>query len=51
MPKITGTRGRSKVAVMGLLERHGKGEISRVRTKVTQKVKRGPLHKNIRENV
>lgn len=49
--KITGTGGMGKVAVMGLLERHGKDEISRVRTKVLQNVKRGSLHTSIRENV
>ena len=48
---ITGTGGAGKVAVMGLLERHGKDATSRVRTKVLQNVQRTTLHGNIRESV
>jgi transposase-like protein len=49
--KITGTGGMGKVAVMGLLERHGKDETSQVRTKVLRNVQRSTLHGHIRENV
>src|SRR5436309_16143914 len=49
--KIKGTGGMGKVAVMGLLERHGKDETSRVRTKVLQNVQRATLHGHIRDNV
>ena len=49
--KITGTGGMGKVAVMGLLERHGKDETSRVRTKVLRNVQRTTLHGHIQDNV
>lgn len=48
---IKGTGGAGKVAVMGLLERHGKDQISRVRTKVLHNVRAVSLHKEIRDNV
>lgn len=44
--KIAGTGGAGKVAVMGLLERHGK-----VKTAVLPDVQRNTLHGNIREHV
>src|SRR5579872_6391342 len=44
--KITGTGGVGKVAVMGLLERHGK-----VKTSVLPDVQRRTLHAEIMENV
>ena len=44
--KITGRGSSGKVAVMGLLERHGK-----IRTKVVPDTKSGTLHVEIRENV
>lgn len=44
--KISGTGGAGKVAVMGLLERHGK-----VKTAVLPDVQRNTLHGNIREHV
>lgn len=49
--KITGTGGAGKVAVMGLLQRHNKDEVSQVRAKVLHNVKRASLHENIRDNV
>jgi transposase-like protein len=49
--KITGTGGAGKVAVMGLLERHGKDGVSRVRTKVLKNVQRATLHGEIQETV
>ena len=48
------TKGRSmagKVAVMGLLQRHGNGSVSKVRTVVLDGLRRHSLHKNIREHV
>jgi transposase-like protein len=48
---IKGTGGAGKVAVMGLLERHGKDQISRVRAKVLRNVRATSLHKEIRDNV
>lgn len=44
--KITGTGGMGKVAVMGLLERHGK-----VRTSVLPDVQRETLHGRVRDHV
>jgi transposase-like protein len=44
--KITGTGGKDKTAVMGILERGGK-----VRTKVIGNTKKGTLQKEIREHV
>jgi hypothetical protein len=49
--KITGTGGAGKVAVMGLLERHGKDGVSRVRAKVLRNVRAESLHREIHENV
>jgi transposase-like protein len=48
---IKGTGGAGKVAVMGLLERHGKDRISHVRAKVLRNVRATSLHKEIRDNV
>jgi transposase-like protein len=48
---IKGTGGSGKVAVMGLLERHGKDKISRVRATVVPNVKRRSLHEEIRGHV
>jgi transposase-like protein len=44
--KVTGTGGKDKTAVMGILERGGK-----VRTKVIGNTKKGTLQKEIREHV
>jgi transposase-like protein len=47
-------RGRciaGKVAVMGLLERHGKDGISRVRTEILSGLKRGHVQANVRKHV
>jgi transposase-like protein len=49
--KITGTGGSGKIAVMGLLERHGKEGTSRVHAKVLKNVQRATLHGEIRETV
>ena len=49
--KITGTGGMGKVAVMGLLQRHNKDEVSQVRAKVLRNLKRASLQDNVRENV
>jgi transposase-like protein len=49
--KITGTGGMGKVAVMGLLQRHNKDEVSQMRVKVLRNLKRAALQENIRENV
>ena len=49
--KITGTGGMGKVAVMGLLERHGKDGHSRVKALVIPNVQRATLHDEIRESV
>jgi transposase-like protein len=50
--KIKGTGGMGKVAVMGLLERHGNGkDHSTVRTAVVENVKRPTLHERITENI
>jgi transposase-like protein len=48
---IKGTRGAGKVAVMGLLERHGKDQISRVRANVLRNVRAESLHREINQNV
>jgi hypothetical protein len=48
---IKGTGGAGKVAVMGLLERHGKDQISRVRAKVLRNVRAESLHREINQNV
>jgi hypothetical protein len=44
--KITGTGGMGKVAVMGLLERHGE-----VRTRVVPNVRKCKLHSEVKEHV
>jgi hypothetical protein len=51
--KITGTGGKGKVAVMGLLARHGHGgkKHSTVRTQIINTRKRYELHANVRANV
>ncbi len=49
--RITGTGGAGKVAVMGLLERHGPDKHSRVKAKVVRNVQRDTLHNTIRDNV
>jgi transposase-like protein len=48
---IKGTGGAGKVAVMGLLERHGKDGVSRVRAKVLKNVQHATLHGEIRGSV
>jgi transposase-like protein len=48
---IRGTGGAGKVAVMGLLERHGKDKVSRVRVATVPNVKRRSLHEEIRKHV
>ncbi len=49
--KIKGTGGAGKVAVMGLLERHGPERHSRVRTKIVRNRRRGTLSGEVRDNV
>ena len=49
--KITGTGGMGKVAVMGLLERHGEDGHSTVKAKVVPNVKRKTLAPEVREHV
>jgi transposase-like protein len=41
--KITGTGGMGKVAVMGLLQRHNKDDVSQVRAKVLPNLRRASL--------
>src|SRR5258708_2623189 len=48
--KITGTGGKDKTAVMGILERAGKGH-SKVRVKVVGNTKKKTLQSEIREHV
>jgi transposase-like protein len=48
--KITGTGGKDKTAVMGILERGGKGN-SRVRVKVVPTTKKKALQAELREHV
>lgn len=51
---ITGTGGMGKVAVMGLLERHGPDSTakhSRVRTRVIANTRRKPLHGEVKQHV
>lgn len=48
---ITGTGGMGKVAVSGLLERHGPDKHSTVRTEVVGNVRKGTLQERVRENV
>jgi transposase-like protein len=49
--KITGTGGMGKVAVMGLLERHGADGHSRVKAKVVPNVRRQTLSPEVRAAV
>jgi transposase-like protein len=49
--KITGTGGMGKVAVMGLLERHGEDGHSKVKAKVVPNVRRKTLAPEVREHV
>jgi transposase-like protein len=49
--KITGTGGMGKVAVMGLLERHGEDGHSTVKAKVVPNVKRKTLAPEVRQHV
>ncbi len=49
--KITGTGGSGKVAVMGLLERHGPDGHSRVRTTIVANRRRAVLSGQVRKNV
>ena len=48
--KITGTGGKDKTAVMGILERGAKGE-SRVRVKAVDNTKKKTLQREIRDHV
>jgi transposase-like protein len=49
--KITGTGGKDKTAVMGLLERHSGKRASQVRATVVPNRRRAMLHAEVRENV
>jgi len=49
--KITGTGGKDKVAVMGILERGGKTIGGKVRTKVVDNTKKKTLQSEVREHV
>ncbi len=49
--KITGTGGKEKIAVVGLLERHGEGKNSRVHTEVVPSVRRKTLSPIVRQQV
>jgi len=49
--KMMSSVGMGKVAVMGLLQRHNKDEVSQVRAKVLRNLKRASLQDNIRESV
>jgi transposase-like protein len=49
--RITGTGGKDKAAVVGLLERHGEGKNSRVRTEVVPNTRRKTLSPIVREHV
>jgi transposase-like protein len=48
--KVTGTGGKDKTAVLGILERAGKGH-SRVRTKVIDNTKKKTLQRELRDHV
>jgi hypothetical protein len=48
--KITGTGGKDKTAVMGILERGSKATGSRVRTRVVDNTKKKALESEIREH-
>lgn len=49
--KITGTGGKDKTAVVGLLERHGEGKNSRVHTEVVSDRRRKTLSPIVRQQV
>lgn len=49
--KIKGTGGMGKVAVMGLLERHGPDKTSNVRTQIVPNVRRRVLHEEVKRHV
>src|ERR1039457_2086320 len=49
--RITGTGGKDKAAVMGILERGSKTVGGKVRTKVVGNVKKGTLQAEVREHV
>jgi len=49
--KITGTAGKDKIAVMGILERGSKATGSRVRTKIVDNTRKKVLQSEIREHV
>jgi transposase-like protein len=49
--KITGTGGKDKTAVMGILERGSKATGSRVRTKIVDNTNKKALQSEIREHV
>jgi len=49
--KISGTGGKDKTAVMGILERGSKATGSRVRTKVVDNTKKKTLQSEVREHV
>lgn len=49
--KITGTGGKDKTPVMGILERGGKGQGSRVRVKVIPNTRKKSLQAELREHV
>jgi transposase-like protein len=49
--RITGTGGKDKVAVLGILERGSKRMGGRIRTKVVGNVKKGTLQAQVREHV
>jgi hypothetical protein len=49
--KVTGTGGKDKTAVMGILERGSKVGDSRVRTKVVPNRKKSALQAEVREHV
>jgi transposase-like protein len=48
---ITGTGGAGKMAVMGLLERHSKNRLSRVKVAVAHDTRKKSLQDNVRANV
>jgi transposase-like protein len=49
--RITGTGGKDKTAVMGILERGADGKVSKVRTTVISNRKRKALHAEVRKHV
>jgi hypothetical protein len=49
--RITGTGGKDKAAVLGILERGNKTVGGKVRTKVVGNVKKGTLQAEVREHV